>query len=103
MLLSLPLSLVLLLSALSVAEPLHIGLSRRAGPISYDKDYYNSIAENLRQKYGFKASKKRASADIPLLNLVSFPEDLMVMVLIFSFCPQKIDASYVASVDFGTP
>jgi cathepsin D len=75
MLLSLPLSLILLLPALSYAEPLHFTLTRRASSVTPNADYINSLAEHLRYKYGIKVNKKRASsAGISMINQVSLSQ-----------------------------
>jgi hypothetical protein len=60
-LLSFALSLVLL-PALSYAEPLHIPLVRSA-PVPKNLEYFNSIAQDLRAKYGLSNSElgKRSS------------------------------------------
>ena len=69
--LSLTLSLIFL-PALSYAEPLHFPLLRRA-PVTSNMDYYNSVANHIRMKYGFTTPSKRAtSANINLTNQVRF-------------------------------
>jgi cathepsin D len=104
MLLPLALSLVLL-PLLSFAEPLHLPLTRRAAAVVHDKDYFNSIADQLRSKYGVSVNKRRAtSAGIAMINLVSLvsPASHYYHLLTFPVF-QQIDASYVASVSIGTP
>jgi len=86
MLLPLTLSLVLL-PALSFAEPLHLPLTRRTTSVVHDKDYFNSIAAQLRTKYGVtvnKKSRRATSAGLAMINM-------------------QVDASYAASVSIGTP
>ncbi|KNZ76590.1 Lysosomal aspartic protease [Termitomyces sp. J132] len=82
-----PLSLLtlFLLPPLSVAEPLHSSLFRRAG-YRHDISYYAKAAEHLRAKYGktITSKSRRTVAGFDTTN-------------------QEADASYFASINIGTP
>ena len=69
MLLSLQLSLILL-PMLSFAEPLHLEMTRRSSSANHDADYYNSMANHLRGKYGFKLKQKRTTTGVSMTNMV---------------------------------
>ncbi|KAF9462354.1 hypothetical protein BDZ94DRAFT_1309819 [Collybia nuda] len=67
------------------ADPIHIPLARRA-PAAHDAAYYASVAQHLRGKYGYgsPSGTKRDSADFEMIN-------------------QQSDASYLGTVNIGTP
>ena len=76
--------LLILLPAISYAEPLHIPLLRRA-PATHDMDYYNAMANHLRGKYGISKppSRRATSANINLTNQVRaavIPYPLMILI-----------------------
>jgi cathepsin D len=104
--------LLLLLSAVSQADPIHIPLAKRAtGSRNYTD--YARLADHVRLKYGYapgapaaqkgahgRVGRRASTQGFSMIDEVSNP------LLNSDHSPhfsQNLDASYLGTVDIGTP